>query len=169
MALVFESCSELGPDEIGSSSGVRCRTHSPEIEYSEEDEENPEEDHEEDPKEDPEEDPEEDPKEENPEEELEEEEFEEEELLDESDIEEYRSEHFWSRVRRYHDLIEDAKIANGSRWTVSGRAIPFDISILDVSFILITLAHPLESGPTPTLCTEAEETPVEELGADIQA
>ncbi|XP_050227784.1 uncharacterized protein LOC126677280 [Mercurialis annua] len=89
--------------EIGSSSGVRDRTHSPEIEYSEEDEEDLEEDPEEDPEEAPEEESEEDP---------EEEDFEEEELLDESDVEEYRSEHFWSYVRRYRNLREDADIAN---------------------------------------------------------
>ncbi|XP_050215348.1 protein SHORT ROOT IN SALT MEDIUM 1-like [Mercurialis annua] len=71
--------------EIGSSFGIRGRTHSPEIEYSEEDEEDLEEDPEEDPEEDLEEDPEEDPEEaleEELEEDPQEEDFEEEELLD---------------------------------------------------------------------------------------
>ena len=71
----------MSVSEIGSSSRVRGRTHSLEMEHSEESEE----DLEEDPEEDLEEESEEVPQEED---------FEEEELSDESDVEEYWSEHF---------------------------------------------------------------------------
>ena len=47
------------------------------------------------------------------EEDSQEEDFGEEELSDESDVEEYRSEHFWSSVRKCRNLKKDAEIANG--------------------------------------------------------
>ncbi|XP_055960263.1 uncharacterized protein LOC130014999 [Mercurialis annua] len=67
--------------------------------------------------EDPEEDPEEDLEEES-EEVSQEENFEEEELSDESVVEEYRSKHFWSNVRRYRNLREDGGLVNGQAQVV---------------------------------------------------